>query len=160
MSDLDLTYDQEHQMDPELHPFQLDSRLEEDCIFLGRFALCDLLLMNDSNFPWFILVPRRSDVSEIFHLSEQDQYQLQRESSFLSQHLNDIYAAKKMNVAALGNVVSQLHVHHVVRFDSDLAWPKPVWGAVVARPYTSQEIDELTLRIEPMLEDWVQFGEN
>lgn len=157
MTPSELAFDQEHQLDPDMHPFQLDPRLKGDCFHLGKLQLCDLLLMNDANYPWFILVPRRSGVSEIYHLSEADQYQLTRESSFLAQNLSDIFAADKMNVAALGNVVSQLHVHHVVRFQTDSAWPKPVWGVHPAMPYSDQQIVELKSRIQAMLEDWVQF---
>lgn len=159
MNDSDLTYDQAHQLDPEMHPFSLDERLQSDCHYLGRLELCQLLLMNDCNYPWFILVPRRSDVSEIFHLSTADQQQLLKESSYLAENLNDIFNADKMNIAALGNVVPQLHVHHVVRFESDLAWPKPVWGANPAKPYSEQQLAALMGHIEPMLEGWVQFSE-
>ncbi len=157
MKDSELTYDQEHLLDPDLHPFELDERLKNDCRYLGQFELCQLLLMNDASYPWFILVPQRSDVSEIFHLSEQDQQQLLRESTFLAQNLDDIFGADKMNVAALGNVVSQLHVHHVVRFKSDKAWPKPVWGFADAQPYTEQQFETLFSKVESMLEDWVKF---
>lgn len=160
MTDLELGYEQEHQLDPDMHPFQLAPQLQKDCIHLGRFQLCELLLMNDCNFPWFILVPARSDISEIYHLSQADQQQLTRESSFLAENLMDVFAADKMNIAALGNMVSQLHVHHVVRFETDLTWPKPVWGALPSQAYSDQQIEELRKRVEPMLEDWVQFDES
>ena len=116
--------------------FTLHSQLAQDCFDLGAFPLCRLLLMNDSNYPWFILVPQRQDVAEIYQLTADDQLQLLRESSHLAEVLARQFAADKLNIAALGNVVPQLHVHHVVRYRSDAAWPAPVWGRVPAEPYT------------------------
>lgn len=110
--------------------FDLHPQLENDCIILGQFPLSLLLLHRDANYPWFILVPRRPGVREIFQLDESDQVQLLRESSQLSEVLMDIFSGDKLNVAALGNMVPQLHLHHIVRFRSDPAWPAPVWGAV------------------------------
>lgn len=102
---------------------------------VGRFPLCLLLLKNDSNYPWFILVPEREGVEEIFQLSQEDQTRLILESSHLSEHLATAFQADRMNVAALGNVVPQLHIHHIVRHETDPAWPGPVWGKVSAMPY-------------------------
>ncbi len=137
--------------------FELDSRLNSDCITLGDFPLSRLLLMNDANYPWFILVPRRAEVSEIYHLSPSDQGQLLHESSFLSENLHDVFDADKMNVAALGNVVKQLHVHHVVRFEGDPAWPAPVWGAVAAKPYAQEQIREIHQKLQMMMPQEVNF---
>lgn len=153
----DLEYDQEHELDPQLQVFELDPRLKADCVHLGAFPLCDLLLMNDSQYPWFILVPRRPEVSEIFQLSAEDQQQLVKESSVLSLNLCDIFAADKMNVAALGNVVKQLHLHHVVRYESDPAWPAPVWGKLPGIPYSPEKLAAIRQRVEVMLEDRVRF---
>ena len=127
----------------DLHP-----RLQQDCLLLGRFALCRLLLMLDANYPWFILVPDREDISEIFQLSGEDQVQLLRESSRLSAVLAEHFHADKLNIAALGNVVPQLHVHHVVRYRDDPAWPAPVWGHLPARRYTPEGLSAVldTLR--------------
>ena len=118
----------------ELHP-----QLRKDCLLIGRFTLCYLLLMQDANYPWFILVPDREGIREIYELSEADQVQLLRESSQLSALLATRFRADKLNIAALGNVVPQLHVHHIVRYRDDPAWPAPVWGRVPARPYTPEE---------------------
>lgn len=159
MKDSELIYDQEHELDPSMHPFKLDERLQSDCHYLGRLELCQLLLMNDCNYPWFILVPQRSDVRETFHLSGKDQQLLLKESNYLAENLNDIFNADKMNIAALGNIVPQLHVHHIVRFESDLVWPKPVWGVNPARPYSELQLATLMSRIEPILEGWSQFSE-
>ena len=137
--------------------FELDSRLNNDCITLGDFPLCRLLLMNDANYPWFILVPRRAEVTEIYHLSAKDQRQLLHESSFLAENLSDIFAARKMNIAALGNVVAQLHIHHVVRQETDPAWPAPVWGAVAAVPLTDEQIHDIHHKLEVMMTGEVNF---
>lgn len=127
----------------ELHP-----QLQKDCLLIGRFALCRLLLMRDANYPWFILVPDREGIAEIFELSEEDQGQLLRESSQLAAILSERFHADKLNIAALGNLVPQLHIHHVVRYREDAAWPAPVWGRVPVRPYTPEALSAVleTLR--------------
>lgn len=122
--------------------FQLHPRLKQDSIELGRFNLSRLLLINDSQYPWFVLVPERKGISEIYQLSEQEQQQLQQESSFLAKNLAEIYKADKMNIAAIGNMVPQLHIHHIVRYKNDIAWPAPVWGKYDAIPYTEQAIEK------------------
>lgn len=131
--------------------FTLHPQLEKDCVLIGHFPLSCLLLFNDANYPWFILVPQRADMEEVYQLSESDQLQLMRESNGLSQMLAGHYGADKMNVAALGNVVPQLHVHHIVRFRSDPAWPRPVWGAVPARPYEDKALRGCMERLQPKL---------
>lgn len=137
--------------------FELDSRLNNDCITLGDFPLCRLLLMNDANYPWFILVPRRAEASEIYHLSLADQQQFLHESSFLTENLHDVFDATKMNIAALGNMVKQLHIHHVVRYETDKAWPAPVWGAHPAVPYSAEQISEIRQKLVLMMTDEVDF---
>lgn len=120
--------------------FRLHPQLEQDCEQLGRFALCRLLLMRDANYPWCILVPEREGVGEIYQLSEEDQLQLARESVLLARTMATLFAADKMNVAALGNVVPQLHIHHIARRRDDPAWPAPVWGKLPARAYVEVEL--------------------
>lgn len=119
--------------------FELHPQLAADTATLGNFPLCRLLLMNDARYPWFVLVPRRAAIREIFQLDERDQQQLLRESGVLSRALMEIYRGEKLNVAALGNIVPQLHLHHIVRYAGDPAWPAPVWGRLPARPYTEAE---------------------
>lgn len=123
--------------------FELHAQLKKDSYVLGRFALCHLLLMNDAQYPWFILVPARDNVSEIYQLTADDQQQLWQESSQLAAGLMQVFEGDKMNIAALGNVVPQLHVHHIVRYTADPAWPAPVWGKYPARPYTETERDNV-----------------
>jgi diadenosine tetraphosphate (Ap4A) HIT family hydrolase len=115
--------------------FTLHPQLQADTVLIGQLPLCQLLLMNDANYPWWVLVPARSDKREWFELESIDQQQLLRESNSLAQFVQQKTAAKKMNIAALGNVVSQLHVHVVARFENDAAWPAPVWGKTPARDY-------------------------
>jgi diadenosine tetraphosphate (Ap4A) HIT family hydrolase len=95
--------------------FSLHPTLKKDCIELGQLELCRVLLMNDSQFPWLILVPERENMSEIYQLSTADQQQLMRESSYVAEQLAVLYHADKMNIATLGNMVPQLHIHHVIR---------------------------------------------
>ena len=108
--------------------FKLDSRLHNDTFFVCDLTLCRVLLMNDRQFPWLILVPMRNDIAEIIDLSEHEQQTLLKESAKVSKVMQQVFAPYKLNVGALGNVVRQLHVHHVARFETDVAWPKPVWG--------------------------------
>ncbi|TAN50999.1 MAG: HIT domain-containing protein [Methylococcaceae bacterium] len=133
--------------------FELHPRLQQDCIALGRFSLCRLLLMNDSHYPWFILVPERAGVTEIFQLPAAEQQQLLQESSLLAQTLATVFTADKMNIAAIGNLVPQLHVHHVVRYKTDAAWPAPVWGFTGPTPYDKQALAILQIRVASALGD-------
>ncbi|MEW9798238.1 HIT domain-containing protein [Alteromonas sp. CYL-A6] len=119
--------------------FKLDERLQGDTLKVADLPLCRVLLMNDSQFPWLILVPRRDNVIEFTELSETDQQQLWQESLHVSRVMQQVFGPDKMNVAALGNVVSQLHVHHVARYKNDVAWPHPVWGRQPAIPYSEQD---------------------
>ena len=129
----------------------LHRQLANDCIVLEDLPLSRLLLCNDSAFPWFILVPRVSDVQDIYQLPWQDQQQLLNESSLLSELLMHEYSGDKMNIAALGNVVPQLHLHHIVRFKNDPCWPKPIWGQQALSPYEAGEIDIIKSRLKAKL---------
>jgi diadenosine tetraphosphate (Ap4A) HIT family hydrolase len=131
--------------------FQLHPRLEQDCIAIGRFELCRLLMMNDSQYPWFILVPERTDLREIYQLSKADRQLLTEESSYLAENLALIFKADKMNIAAIGNMVPQLHIHHIVRYQTDKAWPAPIWGKFDAVPYTEQQIAEILAQTKEQL---------
>jgi len=139
--------------------FTLDSRLQQDTVLVGDFPLCRLLLMNDAQYPWFILVPRREDVSELFQLDESDQLALWRETTFLAEVLKDSFAADKMNVATLGNMVAQLHMHVIVRRRDDAAWPAPVWGRQPALAYDAQQIERVKERLRLVLTDDFCFAE-
>lgn len=134
----------------------LHAQLKKDCFVLGRFPLSLLLLLNDANYPWFILVPQREHVSEIHQMSEPDQQQLMRESSLLAACIDTAFKADKINVAALGNVVPQLHIHHIVRYKTDPAWPAPVWGKLPALAYSKDEATLLCDQVQVMLSGHLQ----
>lgn len=131
--------------------FELDARLNADTALLVSWPLCEVLLMNDSQYPWCILVPRRVGVSEIYQLCEADQVQLLKESSCLGRAMMDCYQGDKLNIGALGNVVNQLHVHHVVRFKADKSWPGPVWGRFAPLPYPEEKLDAVKKRLTELL---------
>lgn len=108
--------------------FTLHPRLAADTTVLGDFPLSQVLLIKEALGPWIILVPRKEELREIHHLPELDQQQLMRESSAIATLLENDYQAEKINIGALGNLVPQLHLHHIARFSDDIAWPGPVWG--------------------------------
>jgi len=120
--------------------FILDKRLDESSFFIEDWNLCRVSLRNDKTYPWLYLVPRRDGVREIYDLAAPDQLQLIREISRASQALNILYKADKINTAALGNMVPQLHVHIFARFKDDPAWPRPVWAVQQDEiPYSDSE---------------------
>ncbi|MCJ8313556.1 MAG: HIT family protein [Saccharospirillaceae bacterium] len=118
----------------------LDDRLKQDCVLLAQSKLNYLLLNKDANFPWVILVPKQENISELFELSEADQVQLTLETNQIALRLKNAFQADKMNIAAIGNVVNQLHVHVVARFKLDALWPKPIWGAIEAKVYEEKQL--------------------
>lgn len=122
--------------------FELNQRLKADTHLIGDMELSKVLLMNDSRYPWVILVPRRQGITEIHQLNKQDRQQLMEESCLVSEFIENNFPVIKMNVGALGNIVSQLHVHHVGRNEKDPAWPGPVWGHSAAEPYTDAGIHQ------------------
>lgn len=130
---------------------QLDPRLQQDSVPIGRFSLCCLRISRDSNYPWFLLIPDREGVREIHELTPDDQARLMRESSTLARALEAAFAPDKLNIAALGNIVPQLHVHHIVRYKGDAAWPDPVWGKVPAVPYDPVQLEDRIRRLRDAL---------
>ena len=122
--------------------WRLDARLADDTHPVAQLPLCELRLMDDSHHPWLILVPRVAGAVELVDLGATDQQALLREVDLASRVLRAAFAPDKLNVAALGNVVPQLHVHVIARFRGDIAWPRPVWGSAAARPYTPEALVE------------------
>jgi len=116
-------------------------------------ALSELLLMRDANYPWFILVPARDSVREIHELSAADRQQLLAESCLLAEALVRAFRPDKLNIAAIGNVVPQLHLHHVVRYRGDACWPAPVWGQCPARPYGPGELEQCADQLKTQFVD-------
>lgn len=124
----------------EMQMFDLHAQLAKDCTVIGDLALSKLLLMNDANYPWFVLVPMRGEKREWYELEESDQQQLLRETNALAKYLQVKSGARKMNIGALGNIVPQLHVHVIARFETDAAWPAPVWGKAPAVAYDQEKL--------------------
>lgn len=139
--------------------YELHTRLAADTLAIGQFELCDVRLMNDARYPWVILVPRKDGIMESYQLSAADQQLLMLESAFVAEQLAELVRADKMNVAALGNVVSQLHIHHIARYKMDECWPSPVWGKGDAIPYQQGEakavIEQLKETFSELLRDGI-----
>lgn len=133
--------------------FRLHERLAADTVSLGRSSLCEVRLMNDKTWPWVLLVPALAGIREIYELSPEQQRQLLKESSALSRGMMSAFGGDKMNVAALGNMVPQLHLHHIVRFEGDPAWPGPVWGKQAPVPYSEQELAETRQSLATVLSE-------
>jgi diadenosine tetraphosphate (Ap4A) HIT family hydrolase len=125
-----------------LDTFSLHPQLASDCHLLGDLGLSQVLLMDDSRYPWVILVPRRAGAREIYQLADGDRRSLLEESCLTGEFMMQAFAGGKLNVAALGNLVPQLHLHHIVRRKGDPAWPGPVWGHSAAVPYPQQLLAE------------------
>lgn len=125
-----------------MHTFKLDDRLANDCYVVGKLKLSHLLIMNNKRVPWFILVPE-TDVTEFFQLQENEQKSILSEINMLSRFVEQEYNCDKLNIATIGNIVEQLHVHVVGRYLSDYCWPGVVWGAEGKQLYTDDEIEAL-----------------
>ena len=130
--------------------FNIDSRLANDCKILGKLDLSFLLLMNNSLLPWFILVPESSK-TEIIDLSHQEQLRLVKEINLISLFTRDNFDVEKLNVAAIGNIVNQLHIHIVGRNSSDFCWPNVVWGTRERKAYTDEQVSSIITRLQKQL---------
>lgn len=133
--------------------FAINPRLEGDSFFVEDLPLSQVRLMKDANYPWLMLVPRGADLVELIDLAAEDQQQLMREIAVTSTALRMATDCEKLNVGALGNQVSQLHVHVIARFRADAAWPGPVWGAVPSISYEPEKADSLIADLRRALAD-------
>jgi diadenosine tetraphosphate (Ap4A) HIT family hydrolase len=133
-------------MNDEPSRWQLHPQLARDTIVIGDLPLSRVLIVNDANWPWLLLVPRR-DVSEIVDLDEVEQAQLTTEIARVARALKSVTACDKLNIAALGNVVPQLHVHVIARRAGDAGWPKPIWGAAPPLAHDQAELERFTAAI-------------
>jgi diadenosine tetraphosphate (Ap4A) HIT family hydrolase len=125
--------------------FSLHPQLEKDTLALGELPLCRVLLMNQQAFPWLILVPQRAGKKELFDLAPEDYAQALQEVRFVAEKLAAFTACDKINIAALGNMVAQLHIHIIARFQADAAWPNPVWNSgTPTMPYSGQQARHIT----------------
>ena len=122
--------------------WQLHPQLADDTTPVIELPLCEVRLMDDANHPWLVLVPRVAGITEIIDLVSAQRLQLSEEIDTTCRALRTLFNPDKLNVAALGNMVPQLHVHVIARYRSDIAWPRPVWGAANARPYAPEELIE------------------
>ncbi len=125
-----------------MNAWHLHPQLADDTAPVIELPLCEVRLMDDANHPWLVLVPRIADMVEIIDLDDARQQQLTREIAQASRALQALFKPHKLNVAALGNLVPQLHVHVIARYTDDIAWPRPVWGMAAARPYGPEELIE------------------
>ena len=132
--------------------FTLHRQLEADTAFITDLPLSRMLLINDSHYPWIVLVPRRANATEIYKLNHSDQTQLLSESAQICRVMEALFSPDKMNIAAIGNMVPQLHLHHVARFTSDIAWPAPVWGFAPSAAYDAKILESTVKRIREGLE--------
>ncbi len=132
--------------------FELHMQLARDCVAIGDLPLCRVLMMNDSRFPWLVLVPRREEIVEVFQLTALDQRLLWEEVGAVVATLAADARADKMNIGALGNVVPQLHVHVVARFQGDAAWPGPVWGSGSAQSFDEEALEQRRRALTDLLQ--------
>ncbi len=132
--------------------FELHERLAADSHSLGRSRLCEVRLINDSSWPWVLLVPAVAGIREIYELAPEQQQRLVEESSILGQGMMEVFSGDKLNIGALGNMVPQLHLHHIVRFEGDPAWPGPVWGCQPPVAYTSEQLEQVRQALAPVLD--------
>ncbi|KRB08737.1 HIT family protein [Lysobacter sp. Root690] len=134
-----------------MNPWHLHPQLADDTHPLAQFELSELRLMDDANHPWLILVPRVDGAVELIDLDEDQQLTLTREIARVSRALQTGFAPHKLNVAALGNLVPQLHVHVIARYREDIAWPRPVWGMASAQPYSPDALVQRIRRLQDAL---------
>ena len=128
--------------------FILDKKLQQDSFFIADLELCKVLLMNDANYPWLILVPRQNNLKDIVDLSFEDQIILLKEINFVAEIFKKEFEFDKLNIANLGNVVSQLHIHVIARKKNDATFPRPVWGNAKALEYSGNDLTKTLEKIQ------------
>lgn len=134
--------------------FQLDERLKSSCFSLGNWSLSTVLLKNEQNYPWFILVPRRPEIQEIYQLEPEDQVKLIQEINQLSLLIKNYYRPQKINIASLGNSVSQLHIHCVARDENDPLWPEGIWqSGYLAAPHLDDNFANKLVYLKQLIEE-------
>lgn len=133
------------------HHYSLHAQLDADTLPITSFALSDVRLMDDANYPWLVLVPRVADASELTDLDAAQRHLLSDEVDRAARALREGFRPFKLNIAALGNLVPQLHVHVIARQQSDPAWPSPVWGRVAAKPHTPELLVERIALLQALL---------
>jgi diadenosine tetraphosphate (Ap4A) HIT family hydrolase len=132
--------------------FELHPRIAAETVPLGDLMICRVLMMDDARYPWLMLVPRRPNITELFDLAVTERAILMEEIATVAAALKQLTQCQKLNIATLGNVVPQLHVHVVARFENDGAWPNPVWGNGAAEPYLPEKAQEFAGKVARQLE--------
>ena len=131
--------------------FKLNSRLLEDSTFITKLNVSQVRLNHDARFPWLILIPEIAGLKELHDIPDEKQKIVHKEMNFCSAALQELTSADKMNVAALGNLVSQLHIHVIARKHDDNAWPQPVWSTGEAKPYEKENLAKLVNKLRQSL---------
>ncbi len=134
-----------------MNAWHLHPQLADDTHPVAHWSLCEVRLMDDENHPWLILVPRIDGAVELIDLDAAQQAELTREIARASRALQVAFKPQKLNVASLGNLVAQLHVHVIARFEHDIAWPRPVWGMASAQPYSPEALVRRIERLQAAL---------
>ncbi len=137
--------------------FELHPQLAKDTTVIGYFPLCVALLLKDNAVPWVILVPKRENLRELHHLPLEEQHQFLLESQAVNQALESLFNPDKLNLGALGNMVPQLHIHHIARSKEDIAWPGPVWGNTKGEWRSENEQAELQNKLSQELQQHQMF---
>jgi len=132
--------------------FVLHPQLEKDSELITELNLCSVRLINDANYPWLILVPQVVNIEDVIDLSDNQQQILWQESAIVSRVLKHLFTPDKLNIATLGNMVPQLHLHHIVRYENDISWPKPIWGQVPLKAYHSEQFTKRVKLIKTEIE--------
>ncbi|MGB3726698.1 MAG: HIT family protein [Glaciecola sp.] len=132
--------------------FNLDTRLQHDSTLVADIGFTQLRLSNDARYPWLILVPKLNNLQEFTDLNFDQQVQILKVSNMVCEVMEDVFKPHKMNIAAIGNIVKQLHIHHVARFEYDDAWPLPVWGHGEASVYTATALQDRIIKIKAAIE--------
>jgi len=141
-----------HTINEQMESFKLHAQLEKDSIFITKLDLSQVRLNKDSRFPWLILIPELANLRELHEIPDILQSEVYREVHLCSKLLEELMEADKMNIAALGNLVPQLHIHIIARKHDDIAWPQPVWTKGAAIPYTRDEQDRLVNQLANRLD--------
>jgi diadenosine tetraphosphate (Ap4A) HIT family hydrolase len=131
--------------------FELHADLVRDTVEVTRFPLCRVQLLNDRTYPWLVLVPAKPGLKDFHDVAMEDKATLMEEIDRASKGLVALHSPDKINVAALGNMTPQLHIHVIARFTGDAAWPKPVWGVVPAEKYSDTELEETLAKLRGVL---------
>ena len=122
--------------------FELDKRLANSSVLIAQADFIQIRLSKDARYPWVLLVPEINDISEMYELSQEQQYKVLAVSNLVSKALTEVFSPDKLNIAAIGNIVKQLHIHHVARFEYDEAWPAPIWGLGEEKAYAPEIFSE------------------